>query len=317
MKATKKLVFLLMCICAFACTKDFIVKNIKNDTVVVLAPANNLATPNNSVTFWWEELDGAEKYKLQIVKPNFNAIQQLILDTNVIGDKFNCTLTPGTYQWRIKGVNNGGSSQYTTYNLIIDTTSNLSGQLVIPITPISNYLTGSKSLSFSWNSLSAASNYQVQIINASSTIVKDTTTSNTGFSTSLASGGAYTWKVRALNAFSISQYNSALSFTIDLTAPPASVINSPLHGAFVKDTTDLKWTRSSSDTRYDSIYISVDSSFTSIISANKVYTTKIKINALSPTIPVSSTYYWWRVKSIDSVGNKSGYSNQLKFKLIP
>lgn len=317
MKATKKLLFSLMCIYAFACTKDFIVKDIKNDTIVVLAPGNNLSTPNNSVTFWWEELDGAEKYKLQIVKPNFNAVQQLILDTNVIGDKFNCTLTPGTYQWRIKGVNNGGSSQYTTFNLIIDTTSNLSGQLVIPITPTSNYLTGGKSLSFSWNSLTAASNYQVQIINASSTIIKDTTTSNTSFSTSLASGGTYTWKVRALNAFSISQYNSALSFTIDLTAPPASVISSPLHGASIKDTTDLKWTRSSSDTRYDSIYISVDSSFTSIVSTNKVYNTKIKINALSPTIPISSTYYWWRVKSIDSVGNKSGYSNQLKFKLIP
>jgi predicted secreted protein len=317
MRSNYKLLFFLVGVCTFSCTKDFVEKNIKNDNVVVLAPVNNLSTPNNAITFWWEALDGAEKYKLQIVKPNFNATQQLVLDTNVTGDKFNLTLQPGTYQWRIKAINNGGSTQYTTYNLIIDTTSNLSTQLVIPIAPANNYLSGSKSISFSWNTLATASNYQVQILNSSNTIVKDTTTANNNLSTALISGGAYTWKVRALNAFSISQYNSPLSFTIDLTAPPVSVINSPNHGASVKDTTDLKWSRTSSDTRYDSLYISIDSSFTSIVSTNRVYNTKIKINALNPTIPVSSTYYWWRVKSVDSVGNKSGFSNQLKFRLIP
>jgi hypothetical protein len=317
MKPKNKLLLCVIAICAFACTKDFIVKDIKNDNIVVLAPGNNLSTPNNSVTFWWEKLDGAEKYSLQIVKPNFASVQQLIVDTNVTGDKFSCTLTPGTYQWRIKGVNNGGSTQYTIFNLIIDTTSNLSSQLVIPIAPVNNYLTGNKTISFSWYNIASANNYQIQILNSSNAIVKDTTTTNTGISTFLSSGGIYTWKVRALNAFSISQYNSPLTFTIDLIAPPVSIINSPAHGASVKDTTDLKWTRSSSDTRYDSIYISIDSAFTSIISSMKIYSTKIKINALSPVIPVSSTYYWWRVKSVDSVGNKSGYSNQLKFKLIP
>ncbi len=306
--------FGLFCI---TCTKDFVVKDIKNYSVAVIAPTNNLSTPNNSVTFWWEELDGAEKYKLQIVKPDFSSVQQLILDTNIIGDKFNFVLQPGKYQWRIKAVNNGGSTQYSIFNLIIDTTSNLTSQLVIPIAPLSNHLSGTKTISFSWNTINSATNYQVQVLNSSSTIIKDTTTTNTSFVSSFSAGGFYTWKIRAFNAYSISQYNTPTSFTIDVTAPTVSIINSPTHGSTVKDTTNLKWTRSSSDTRYDSVYVSIDSLFTSVISSSKTYATKIKINALNQSLPLSSTYYWWRVRSVDSVGNRSGLSNQLKFKLIP
>ncbi len=301
----------------WSCTKDFVVKDIKDKAVTVIAPADNLTTANNAVIFWWEELDGAEKYNIQIVKPNFSSIQQLLVDTNVTGDKFHYTLTPGTYQWRIRAKNNGGNSLYTTYSLIIDTTTNLTGQLVVPTAPVNAYLTGNKIVSFAWNSISSADNYQIQILNSTSTIIKDSTTASTTFTATFTGGGAYTWKVRALNAFSISQYNAPRSFTVDITAPTVSVLSSPTHASSVKDTVSLKWTRSSSDTRYDSLYVSIDSAFTSVINTSRVYATSIKINALSPAIPVSASYYWWRVRSVDSVGNRSGYSNQLKFKLIP
>lgn len=317
MNKPKVISILIFCIAVISCTKDFIVKDIKNENVTIIAPGNNLVTSSNAITFWWEELDGAENYNIQIVKPSFTSLVQLVVDTNITGDKFNYILSPGNYQWRIKAKNAGGSTAYTTYNLTIDTTSNLSNQLVVTTNPVNNYLTSLTSVNFSWNSLAAANQYQIQIMNSTSTIIKDTTTTNTSYYWSNASGGSFTWKVRALNGFSISQYNSAQNFTIDINPPTVSVLSSPIHGSFIKDTLDLKWTRSSIDTRYDSLYISIDSSFTSVISTSRVYATKLKINALSPNIPVSANYYWWRVRSIDSVGNKSGYSNQLKFKLIP
>ncbi len=300
-----------------SCTKDFVVKKLDNTSVSVLAPVDNFSTPNNAVTFWWEQLEGAERYNIQIVKPSFNAIQQLIIDTNVIGTKFHFTLSPGSYQWRIKGFNTGSSSQYSLFSLKIDTTSNLGSQLVIPIAPVSNYLTGSAKVNFSWNSISAADKYEIQIINSSSTVIKDSTTANTTFTCTLSTGGVYTWKVRAMNDFSISQYNSPLTFTVDLTPPTVSVLLSPTHGSSVKDTIDLKWNRSSTDTKYDSVFVSIDSAFASIVSSARVYATKIKINAFNPIVPVSSSYYWWRLRSVDSVGNRSGFSNQLKFKVIP
>lgn len=307
----------ILCLLIISCTKDFVVKDIKNKLVTILAPANNLVTSNNAITFWWEELDGAEKYNLQIVKPNFSAVQQLIVDTNLTGTKFNLSLNPGNYQWRIKAKNAGGSTEYVTYNLTIDTTSNLTNQLVVPINPVANFITGSTSVSFSWNSISSASQYQIQILNSSSAVLKDTTTTNISYNWSYTGGGYFSWKVRALNAYSISQYFTPLTFTIDITAPAVSVLTSPAHGSFVKDTTYLKWTRNSAETKYDSVYVGIDSTFSSIISKAKVYANKLRINTLSPNLPVSPSYYWWKVKSVDTVGNTSGYSNQLKFRLIP
>ena len=146
-----------------ACTKDFIVKDIKNDTVSIIAPTDNLNTPINTVTFWWNELDGAEKYNLQIVKPNFGSVLQLIVDTTITNNKFYYTFSPGTYQWRIKGINGGGSTVYTTRTLIIDTTSNLNLVSVGLIAPAVNYVTGNNSVLFSWNALPYATYYDLLI----------------------------------------------------------------------------------------------------------------------------------------------------------
>ncbi|MDP1801735.1 MAG: fibronectin type III domain-containing protein [Bacteroidota bacterium] len=306
-----------------SCSKDFIVKDIKNDYVTILAPANNVTTPNNTVTFWWEKLDGAQKYNVQIVKPTFLSVQQFIADTNVTGTKFILSLTPGTYQWRIRAVNNGGNSQYTTYNLTIDTSSNLSSQLVVAITPIDGYLTGTNAVSFSWNAIASADKYEIQILNSTSTTIKDTITTNTTYHSSFADG-KYTWKVKALNDYSISQYNTPLSYTVDLTAPVSSILSYPANGSNVKDTISLKWTRvitnSTLDTKYDSLFVAFDSLFTNVASKMRIGTTSIKVNQLNPSLSVSSTtfpYYYWRVRSVDSVGNRSSFSNQFKFKLLP
>lgn len=310
------------CLCAIialiSCKKDFIVENIKDKTVTVNAPANNLVTTSNKVTFWWELLDGAEKYNIQVVKPSFAAVTSIISDTTITGNKFDLNLQPGTYQWRIRGMNNGGNTAYQTYNLVVDTTSNLSSLTISTIAPPANWLTGNKRVTFSWNALNAADHYQVILLNSTNGIVKDTTTSLTTYTYTFASAGAYSWKVRAGNDFSISQYNSPLSFTIDLTAPAAPVLTSPTHNAVITPTNNLVWNRvGAPDAKYDSIYVATDSLFTNVISLTRSYSQTITVSALNNSPPASSTIYWWRLRSVDSVGNRSVYSNQLKFKLNP
>ena len=302
-----------------ACKKDFIVEDIKNKTVVVLAPANNLITTSNAVTFWWEALDGAEKYNLQIVKPNFASLTSIVADTNVVGTKFTVTLLPGTYQWRIRATNAGGNTAYQQYDLKVDTTSNLSGQLVSIISPQTNYLTGNKSVSFSWNILNAALTYQFLLLNSTGGTIKDTITSNTTYNYTFPNlSGNYSWKVRAQNNSSISQYNAASTFTIDLTAPAAPSLTVPVNGAIVTPTNNLGWNRvGAPDAKSDSVFIATDSAFTNIISRTRTYQQSILISALNNTPPATSTIYWWKLRSIDSVGNRSVYSSQLKFKLNP
>lgn len=306
-----------------ACEKDFIVKDIKNKSITIISPVDNLKTTKNVVNFWWEELDGAEKYTIQVVSPSFTAVSSIAIDTNVTGTKANITLKPGTYQWRIRATNAGGSTAFQTFNLIVDTTSNLSGQLVSAIQPMAGFITRNRTINFKWNSLNAATQYQIQIFNNSNGLVKDTTTANTFFNYTFPNATTgYTWKTRALNNFSISQYNPASSFTIDVTPPSAPTLSAPAMGATATLTNELQWVRQTStsilDARYDSVQIATDSLFTSIFSNTKVRAQKIAINSVNSPPSVQNINYWWRVYSVDSAGNVSGPSTpQRKFKLTP
>lgn len=302
-----------------ACTKDFIVKDIANETVNIIAPANNLATPNNSVTFWWDELEGAEKYNLQIVKPSFNSVIQLITDTMVTSNKFTKILTPGTYQWRIKALNGGGGTVYTTRTLIIDTTSNLSFITLNPVAPI-GLLTGSKVVTFSWTPHPSADFYAINILNNSGASVftqNNITSSSFTHTFTTTTDLKYSWQVKAQNAFSFSQYNTASTFTVDVTAPVSAQITYPIiNGAIISGTLDsLMWTRDPSAT-CDSVIISLDSNFA--VSPNYVartYRNKLKLNSAGLAASQSgNNYYWLRVISIDSVRNISSPNSKFKFK---
>jgi hypothetical protein len=313
-----KIISILILSFLFSCKKDFIVKDIKDKTVVVDAPADNLVTTINKVTFWWEQLDGAEKYNIQVVKPNFASVSQIVIDTSLTGTKLSLTLLPGTYQWRIRGTNNGGSTAYQTYSLKVDTTSNLTSLTVSTNTPSANDLTGNSRVCFSWNSLNAATKYQIILLNSANGLIKDTSTALTTYTYTFGSGGAYSWKVRASNDISISQYNTPLTFTIDLTPPAAPVLISPAHGAVITPTNVLSWNRvGAPDARYDLVFVASDSAFTNVISTTTVHTQSVTVNALNNTPPATSTIYWWRLRSVDSVGNQSVNSSQLKFKLNP
>ncbi|MCA6437944.1 MAG: hypothetical protein IM600_14565 [Bacteroidetes bacterium] len=308
-----------------SCTKDLVVKDIKNKSIAINAPSDNFNTTGNSITFWWEPLEGAEKYNLQIVKPNFNSITQLVLDTEIVSNKFNKTLLPGVYQWRIKAINGGGSTAFQTFSFKIDTTSNLTNQIVSTIAPSTGFLTGNSKIAFSWNSLNSALQYQLVLLNASNGIIKDTTTSNTTYTYTFPAQGAFSWKLRALNNTSISQYNASQTFTIDLTPPAPSTPTAPTaffpaHGfTSATPTTVLGWIRTGApDARYDSIIVAVDSTFLNVISSTRTYQLNTTIGALnnSSAIISNSNYYFWRIISVDSVRNKSVPSPFRKFKML-
>lgn len=307
----------------WACSKDFVTKDIKNEVMTIISPNDNLATNNNTVLFWWAEVDGAEKYNLQIVKPSFDSIQQLLVDTNVVGVKFTHTFTPGRYQWRIRAVNNAGNTVFITRNIIIDTTSNLANITVGSMFPNDNYLTGSKAIIFSWTPVNAATYYELEVKNSVGTqIINPNNISSTSYSYTFANTTdvVYNWRVKAHNQSTSSNFNAARTFTIDVTAPSASSIIYPGYGVTVVGSTDsLKWSRGiSADTKSDSIVISLDSNFTTYIRSVKTYNTKLKLSQLNPVLSISAggnNYYWWRIISMDSVKNLSSPSPKYKFKV--
>lgn len=325
MKKIINLLVVVATIVVLSCTKDFIVKDIKNATLTINAPADNLNTPNNTITFWWEELNGAEKYNIQIVKPNFNSVAQLIVDTNIAANKFNHTFAPGTYQWRIKATNAGGSTAYITRTLVIDSTSNMANVSVSLIAPFSGAVTANNSISFSWNPLYAADYYELTLTNimtnSITTISNITSTNyNLNFPTISGTEEKYNWKVKAFNTLTGTQtLNNVLrTFKIDHKSPFVPSITSPnTYSISFGDTTYLKWNRNtgSMDIKYDVLSISTDSTFVSI-AATQTITTLIstRINTFY-TYSGTPTKYWWQVVSIDSVGNTSLPSASKRFYL--
>lgn len=297
------------------CTRDFIVKNIKNKSVNIISPADGLSTPNNSIIFWWDEVDGAEKYNLQIVKPDFNSVAQLLVDTTLTGTKFNHTFTPGTYQWRIKATNAGGSTAYTTRTIIIDTTSNLNLLTVSLVAPLNKAVTNNNTISFSWNAIPAASYYELKLtsqLSSSVTTISNITVPAYSYSFNVAAGNeeSYTWEVRAYNSFSQTQNNVPRSFRIDHKSPfPPLNISPSTYSMSIRDTVSLRWTRSlsSADIQYDVVSLSDDSTFSYALGTKTITTgASVRINdGIYTYTNTISKPVWWTVFSVDSSGNAS------------
>jgi len=117
----------------YACKNDLFEVDLNQEQVTLLAPANNLTATNGDITFWWEEVEGAIKYNLQIASPDFNNIQQLELDITTSSNKHDYSLTPGIYEWRIKAENGSSETVYSTRTLIID--SSATGDKIPPAAP--------------------------------------------------------------------------------------------------------------------------------------------------------------------------------------
>lgn len=298
----------------FSCEKEFIETDLSGKSLAVIAPADNDTVATAVPLFWWNEINGARNYRLQIVYPDFNVPQQLLYDTTVEADRFYPSLSPGyTYYWRIRPENGSSHGDWVTRRLTIDSTVSLSAQTVVITSPASNgYATSSSTVSFSWNSIASASFYRVEITNSTSgATVTSTTTTVTSFSYTFAEGN-YTFSVRAENASSFTP-ESVRTFTVDQTAPTSPVLVSPVSNAYYASPPAsllFDWV-SASDALTDSLYIATDSTFTSGIQ------TSLLLNSTQSSYSWAgvqvATIYFWRVRSADAAGNRSNYSSTNKF----
>lgn len=290
--------------------QDIVEINLAKKSIVVLAPANNTTSPNFAQTFWWEEVKGANSYTLQIAKPSFNNIQQLNLDTTITTTQFTHILVPGVYQWRVKALNGSSATEFAVYNLTIDSTLDLSNQRVILSSPNDNDSSSSASYSFSWQTLNNTDSYLFQVMMSGLPIHTQTlTTTNTNYT--FTADGSYQWRVLAQNGNSTSSaVNSTRTILIDRTAPGVPVLSSPTTNDTVSNPVNLTWTRDASATT-DSVYVYADTNLTTLITSTLTYSQSFNF-----TGTVGQDYFW-RVKSIDAVGNKSSYSVRRKFIVVP
>lgn len=89
----------------------------------ILMPFDGQHTTQVHQTFWWEQVEGAIWYNIQILKPEFIHPEELIADTSIMGNKFVITLSPGEYEWCVMARNNFSTTDCIIHKLIILDTS--------------------------------------------------------------------------------------------------------------------------------------------------------------------------------------------------
>ncbi|MBN9485500.1 MAG: hypothetical protein BGO70_02755 [Bacteroidetes bacterium 43-93] len=288
----------------FSSCKDIIEKDITNTQIEILSPYENYISSKYEITFWWKEAKNVQKYRLQIVSPTFDSLQSIILDTLIANTQYLYTLYPGRYQWRIRGENGSSATQYYQRNLTIDTNTNLSNQSFNVLSPQQDFYTNNRKVLFTWLVYPYADLYEYNLLDTFNTIQKIKTTKD-AFILDTLSEGVYKWQIRAHNSINntTTQFSLARSIIVDFTAPNTSSLALPLNGDTASNPVKLTWNRPL-DAYADSIYIANDSNFSSIISAAFIYNESYWI---LPTLNASS-YYYWKLRTVDRANNWSGYS---------
>lgn len=297
----------------YACD-DFIEENIEKDTINLLSPRNNLTTIQPTHTFWWDWLDGAETYNMQIVEGTFSSVTTFILDSTITNNKFDVTLYPGNFQWRVRGENNGSETSYTTFNLSIDSTLDISALSVILGSPSDNIITNNDSIDFTWAVLANADVYNIQIhedVWGVSPFSAPAGTVTTSYSERLPEG-VYVWGVQATNNATLSSTgytNPPRTITIDTTAPSLPTLVLPVNNDTIPQAFyTYQWSQGASTgggtptSVTDSIYFYSDTLGTSLIDVI--------------SIPSGSTSYsdslgvdhYWTVRSTDAAGNVGAFA---------
>lgn len=285
-----------------SCSKIF-EQDISNDVVILIAPSDSITLPSSNVSFQWEKLNDAIRYSFEVASPGFDVPHVLILDTLITATALSIEFGAGNYQWRVRGENGSSSTQYSTRNITIDLSTDLSSQSPSLISPSEGLMVSSNSLVFMWNSMYSADQYRFSIRTpdwAGALYGSEITTSNDSISIASIADGQYTWGVRGENQFTVSNY-STRSVWIDTQIPntPSSIF--PSQNASLGDSSiTFLWDRlpDTGTPLIDSVYIYSDTLMTTLV-------TSAESGSESHTDSLGVGTFFWRVITYDGAANAS------------
>ncbi|HLA55566.1 MAG TPA: hypothetical protein VK623_05680 [Flavobacterium sp.] len=317
MKAINRLFLGCLVVFLTASCDDIIEKDITNDTVQLVSPIDDAQIESNVVSFQWNNLEDADKYRIQVYADN----QIVALDSVVTATHLTIPMSPGTYQWRVRGENSAYVSSYSfpmSFSLI--ETTDLENQQVILSSPTAGLYTNNTNITCTWESLSAADDYTFELVNVSEggiVIHQEENIVGTSFlltSTYLEDDAQYQWKVMAVNSTGNTEFSSR-TFYKDTVNPNVSTNSLPADNSIQVAGTQISfgWSVPSDSgvvqapLRYV-IEFANDSAFSSIV----LTSTSLSTNSFQNIFSTAGTYYW-RVRTTDMAGNQSGYSTAYKF----
>ncbi|HET7144664.1 MAG TPA: hypothetical protein VFI68_11645, partial [Anaerolineales bacterium] len=159
-------------------------------------PRQNYLTNNSRPAFSWDKVRGASAYEIMIASDSdFTQITSIQV-VNGLSYTSNIPLNDNIYYWRVRAYNSGfqPGKFSKTYKFTIDTTPPLAPNLLSP----PNNTTTTKT-NFSWEKISSATRYQIEIDNNSdySSPEWSSILSDIAYHPSNIRRGTYYWHIRA------------------------------------------------------------------------------------------------------------------------
>jgi hypothetical protein len=293
--------------------KDFIEPSLENRNVVLVAPSEGAESNKYMVGFWWEPVQDALYYRVQIATPDFSSAVSLVQDTLIEArTRFEMTLEPGSYQWRIRAENGSSSTRYESAKFIIHESS-LSDQKLPVVAPAANYLSNLPVVTMQWDKLFGASGYLLQIDTGNfvneGALVYNQQLSGNEFRFTFPKEGSFSWRVRAQNETGNSKWSDIRTMAYDKMPPGVPSPISPAKGLEVSSPVKITWTSVLEAKKYKLFLYKSDG--TTAYSAGFPIT--VNSNSYSFNTGLQGEQIYWSVLAIDEAGNEGAASALTSF----
>lgn len=314
MKTINKIILISLAILTYSC-EDILEEDITNDIVQIISPAKDTKIESNVVSFKWNSLKGADKYRIQV----FTTDQVLLLDSLTTKANLTLPLNAGNYVWRVRAENYAYQSTYSFPSGFSTTIpDDLTNQQVVLSSPDNDKFVNFINVSLNWEKLNKATSYSAKVINTATgeeVFTKNDLTDNAVMldKPTLADGN-YEWRIKAKNTDSETKQYSSRKFNIDTTSPnqPKNTLPADNSTQTVNTAITYSWSIPA-DVGLAKSSISYVVEFASDITFNSIIQT---VNSNTTTLQYTSTttgIYYWRVRAIDAAGNVGTNSTGYKF----
>jgi len=272
--------------------------------VTLVAPANDITTPDNTPYLDWNPASNASEYQVQV--DNNADFSSPIVDS-ITSDTFRTSpaLSDGLYYWRVRGHNyiapcNEWGTWSDIWHFVVDTTG---PSIPVLVAPTNGILTKDTTPTFDWDaSTGGPSYYQFQVDNdpgfgtpeINLNVFHPTTQYTPGVDLAY---GTYYWRVRAFDMVdNPSAWSTVWSVNIvECHSPGVVSLITPADTGTVGDNTPfLDWNPASYANEYQ-IQLDNNSNFSSPI----IDTTTASTFYTAPSLG-DGTYYW-RVRGLNTI----------------
>lgn len=282
----------------------------------LLMPENGVIESSTTTPVYeWSRVTAAASYQIQV-----NAVENFSspgYDEIVTGNNHRppMDLDQGIYYWRVRAFNEydtpGDWSSPERFAISIPPEA---PTLVVPARDV--ILDSTNRPAFSWQGVSNATQYQIQVDDSSSFNSPEyqSTDSNIGHTSRQGlSQGVYSWRVRAFNEYDTpGDWSSTWQFTVSIP-PDAPVLVNPENGdrAFAGRNVAFEWQEVSNVVRYQ-VQVDNNSSFRS-----PEKDTTLPGDDLLARFSLSTDTYSWRVRAINRYNTPGPWSAPRTLIVVP